>query len=323
MTLSDTAPLGEILVGLCAGAKKSLLLAAPFVKRTTLERLLDAVPPTVPVRCVTRWIPEEIIAGVADLEVWPLLQERGNATLALRSDLHAKYYRADDACLIGSANLTYAALGWRPKANLELLLPMSASDETLVAFEQKLMLSVEVDDELYREYRRVVEELRSLVPQPIVTGEILPHEIAGGETVPLGSAPDPNVWLPVLRHPAQLFDAYGGDLERLTSASRTDALRDLQAFTLPAGLSQDAFRGHVRLQLLQMPIVRRVDAFVEKSQRFGAVRDFLMTQPCAKRGDFDASEAWQTLMRWLLFFAEDRYTAWRANYSEIFAKRPA
>lgn len=294
-----------------------MLLVAPFVKRATLERVLERVPPAVPVRCVTRWIPEEIIAGVSDLEVWPLLRERENATLALRRDLHAKYYRADDACLVGSANLTHAALGWKAGANLELLLPMSAALPALESFERELSLATEVTEELYREYERAVREIRSLGPPSIVTDESHGGEREDEE----GSAADPDAWLPTLRRPAYLFDAYAGNFEMLTTASRTDAVRDLHAFTLPCGLCREAFEIHIRLQLLQMPVVRGVDAFVKESQRFGAVRDYLAAQPHVRQPAFDPSTAWQTLMRWLLFFAGERYVTWQANYSEIFGLR--
>jgi len=73
-------------------------------------------------------------------------------------------------------------------------------------------------------------------------------------------------------------------------------------------------------QLLQKPVVQEIDEFVDTSKRFGAVRDFLRTLPCAKNEDFDATGAWQTLMRWLLYFLEDRYRQYEANYSEIFVR---
>lgn len=104
--------LGTQLEQLCAAGRRDILLVAPFVKAHTLERLLGQVAAEVAVRCVTRWRPEEIVAGVSDLEVWPLLRDRVQSSLWLHPDLHAKLYRADDTCLIGSANITDTALGW-------------------------------------------------------------------------------------------------------------------------------------------------------------------------------------------------------------------
>ncbi len=103
---------GTELFELCAEANQEVLLVAPFIKASVLERLLDRIYPDVSLKCITHWFPEEIVAGVSDLEVWNLIQNRPNSSLWLRPDLHAKYYRADNCCLIGSANLTNKALGW-------------------------------------------------------------------------------------------------------------------------------------------------------------------------------------------------------------------
>lgn len=117
--------LGTELSKLCTEADRELLLVAPFIKASVLERLLDKISSDVTLKCITRWFPEEIVTGVSDLEVWNLIQNRPNSSLWLRSDLHAKYYRADNHCLVGSANLTGKALGWSDCPNLELLVPLS------------------------------------------------------------------------------------------------------------------------------------------------------------------------------------------------------
>ena len=72
---------------------------------------------------VTRWRPAEIAAGLSDLEVFDIANERPRTEVRLSHSLHAKLYVADDRCLVGSANLTAAALGWRQDSNLEILIP--------------------------------------------------------------------------------------------------------------------------------------------------------------------------------------------------------
>src|SRR5579862_8242725 len=110
------------LENLCSSAHDELLLVAPFIKYTVLARLVDLTKPSVSVQIVTRWLPQDIKAGVTDIEVWDIVKVRRRTRLRLRQDLHAKYYRADDRCLIGSANLTLAALGLSAAPNLELLI---------------------------------------------------------------------------------------------------------------------------------------------------------------------------------------------------------
>src|SRR6266566_1157307 len=109
------------LIALCSSADYELMLVAPYIKRPILAQLFAATKPSVSVQVITRWLPQDIRAGVTDIEVWDLVQERPRSCLRLRQDLHAKYYRADNRCLVGSANLTAAALGLSAAPNLELL----------------------------------------------------------------------------------------------------------------------------------------------------------------------------------------------------------
>ena len=141
---------GEAVLELCASAQSEVLLVAPFMKSAAMNRLLEAIPPYVQkVRCVTRWRPEEIVAGVSDLEVLDLIEQRVGATLFVHPYLHAKYFRADRRALVGSANITSRALGWSIPANLELLLPADSLTEIIQEFEKKLLQSViEVDQTL-------------------------------------------------------------------------------------------------------------------------------------------------------------------------------
>jgi len=57
--------------------------------------------------------------------------------LYIRQDLHAKFFAADDRCLVGSANVTSAALGWREPANLELLIPVKRTTAEVVALRRR------------------------------------------------------------------------------------------------------------------------------------------------------------------------------------------
>jgi hypothetical protein len=323
MRMSGEEPVGDALVRLCAAARSEVVLIAPFMKREVLRRMIEAVDPAVPLHCVTRWFPDEIVAGVSDLEVWPLLRERGRASLRLLPNLHAKYYRADDNCAVGSANLTDTALGWRVPSNLELTLFLAAETPPLPSFESSVFAqAVEVTEDLYQEFLRVIERLRELMP-PMPQWEVREHPaVLYAAEEPTSQLPtEPQTWLPRLRHPELLFDMYAGRREQLTNVSRAAALHDLRAFVVPEGLHREPFELLIRLQLLQQPTVQAIDRFVAEPQRFGAVRNLLHTLPCAQSEAFDATTAWQTLMRWLLYFAGDRYLVKTPRYSEIFMRR--
>lgn len=307
---------GQQLEHLCSSAKQEIWLVAPFVKVPTLAKLLEKVQSNVYLNCITRWRPEEIVAGVSDLEVWSLIKNRPRSSLWLMNNLHAKYYRADNQCLVGSANLTHAALGWSASPNLELLIPTYADDPILYTFEQELRYRcIQVDDNLYDQMRSTVEELRQSQPDVkwiSVEENLKPYRDEITQLVNLDK------WLPTLRNPSALFLAYMGQKDRLTSASWEAAQRDLTAFDVPLYLTRATFNAYVGSLLLRMPVIRRVDEILKIPQRFGDMTKLLKNLPCAEEPEFDAEGAWQTLMRWLRYFLPSRYKLSVPNYSEVF-----
>ncbi len=309
--------LGIQLEQLCRAGRRNILLVAPFVKAGTLARLLALVENDLPIKCVTRWRTDEIAIGVSDLEVWPLLRARSGASLWLRSDLHAKYYRADDSCLVGSANLTATALGWSSQPNLELLVPLSAGE--LQSFETELFIGcIKVDDDLYNHTVAAVELVRQYIPTP---------PAPSGETAVTGESPNEQFqpvsqesWLPKLRDPADLYVAYSGRLHELTAASQAVAEVELVELPVQSGLPRAAFEACIGVLLLQKPIVRAVDEFLIELQRFGAVCNFLRTLPCRNQPEFNATYAWQTLMRWMFHFLPTRYKRIPSRHSEVVSR---
>lgn len=295
-------PLGDELVEIVRGARQECLLAAPYIKRDTLDRLLAAIPVSCVVRVVTRWRIDEIAMGVSDLEVWDSLVERGNAELWLQPTLHAKYYRADDRVAIGSANLTNSALGWRPNANLEILHDMGERYSPREAFEGALFgRCTKVDSALHESFVAALEAFPR-APRPPSSDEIDLLEDRGD-------------WRPSLRFPENLFMLYAGDDQDLSTAARDAAALDLAALDPPAGLFEEQFKKWVGLALLQHPEFRAIDKFVITSRRFGEMRDLL-----SERGAADANRAWQTWMRWILHFVPERLCFHTANYSEIVSR---
>lgn len=292
---------GKQLEALCRDSKNEILLVAPFIKVSVLRRLFGWLPSNISVKCVTRWHLEEILAGVSDIEIWSLFTERQGSSLWLRSDLHAKYYRTKDRCLVGSANLTNTALGWSTHPNFELLIPSPA----IPSFEKNLLSEcVLVDQDLFEQTFKTVQLLKDACPVMSPAIEIL-------------DIPD-FAWLPRLRNPEDLYIAYCGNENKLTTVSREAALIDLRSLPIPKGLDRQVFEVCVGTLLLQKPIIRQVDSFIEYPQRFGAVTEFMRSLPCIQAEDFDADRSWQTLMRWLRYFLSDRYALSVPNHSEVF-----
>jgi len=311
--------LGDMLVREAEGTNKRVLLAAPFVKRAVVERLFDVISPTVVVHLVTRWNVHDVVAGASDPDVWELVRTRDDTKMKLVSNLHAKYYRFDDRCFIGSANLTQKALGWTRPANVEVLVSRPVEGESAV--ETALHSGIEVTDEVYRRFLRQGEE--SEVEHLIRDDGVDSSESEAAHVSEPSIRYDTSAWwTPSMRQPSQLYDVYAGNLDSVTRAGRAQAQEDLQHFKLPPGMSRSSFEAEVAWQLYQKPIVQDINSFTQTTRRFGAVRDHLKNLLCSTRPDFDASRAWQTLIRWLLHFMPDEYEMHEANYSEIFQHRP-
>ena len=307
---------GDSLERLVAQASAEVFLVAPFIKKDAFARIMARVHEGVHVTCVTRWRLPEMISGVNDPDIWEIVRGLDGGRLLVNHSLHAKYYRGDDLCLIGSANLTGAALGWSANPNWELLVAPDDGRSLRHEFEEELLeWSTEVDDSLYRivaERVRVGKEQMGSIPEAVELGEFYLGEAPAETTTDYAS------WLPQLRHPAELYLAYRGEMSALTSAAREAARRDLNQFVLSPGLDMGAFEAEVGIQLLGKPLVKQVDRFVSEPRRFGEVRQLLREAMRDEQDVLDPGHAWQTLMRWLLYFLPNRYRMTVPSHSEIF-----
>lgn len=308
---------GERLLQLLDTASDRVVLAAPFVKRHVLERLLERVPPEVGVVCVTRWRLEEIASGVSDLDVWEVLAGRSGARLLLCHELHAKYYRVAGQCLVGSANLTGAALGWSPQANLELLVEIDAENEQLRGWEAGLLANaVEVNADLYEAMRAALSAISGEIRSAPVAGAASAERALEKREAPCDGFAD---WLPATRHPKDVYTVYMGLLDQVPRGSAESATYDLAALDMPPGLGRAMFATTVATRLLQHPVFSAVDRFVTVPKRFGDVTA-LLGRHVGPRSAAQVDGIWQTMMRWLLYFMPNRYIYTRPRHTEMFAR---
>lgn len=308
LELQPSTP-GDALLDLCRNSRQDLVLAAPFIKVGALERLLTCVDEDVSPVCITRWRPAEIAAGVSDLDVFSILTER-NGNLWLRQDLHAKYFRGDENVLVGSANLTAAALGWSTSPNFELLLAVDRNTEGVADFERvALRGAVEVDHDLYEAFAAAAQDWAT--PKSPDEVDLLPPSESA--TVDLSR------WLPALRRPGDLYAVYQTPVsDDIPAATREAGSRDLAVLQPPIGLSEEAFNRAIGAALLSLPVMSLIDRHVASPQRFGAIRDLLKDRLDLTHDD--ASRTWQTLIRWLRHFLPDRYEYSRPRHSEIISR---
>lgn len=294
--------LGTAVRELAASSRSEFVMCAPFAKRVVVDRVLSVVPRDVEVTLYTRWRPEEVAAGVSDTQVLSTLGSRGGAVY-LHDRLHAKFYRNESQVLLGSANLTGAALGWSANPNIELLVPSSRG--AIAEVERYLASqSTQATEALARE----VEEIATLLPHPQL---FEPDDIKPSTRVD-------DFWVPQLRMPSDLYSAYCKGPHALASRSAAAATVDLVALDLPVGLDKRQFELLVGHRLRCQPLFLNIDRYLEQPRRFGELR-----QQVTQLTGYDrvqADEAVQTMMRWMLEFLPERYARKVKRHTEVISR---
>lgn len=295
----SVVPPSDAVIDIMRSASGSVLIAAPYIKSQTLQRLLAALPDAADeLTCITRWLPEDIASGVCDIEILEDITARSAGKLLVHPHLHAKYYRAGDRCLVGSANLTGRGLGWRTPANLELLVELPLDFPGLHEWEAALLASAvpgteELRDQIMREAQRLKQ-----------AGTILhlPEVEQGTEEETAASQ-----WIPGCPVPERLWNVYmGGGTGTMVSSAREAARHDVAALAPPHGLSEELFEAYIAGILKQMPLIAEIDRL--------ASTGLTDSQACAFLGErlgvdasYPADQAWRVLKAWLVHFFPESY----------------
>ena len=265
-------------------ATRELIVIAPFIKANVLKDLFKEVKPTAEIVCVTRWRADEIAAGVSDLEVWDICANLPNARLLLLHHLHAKYYRFDDRCLIGSANLTSKALGRGEYPNLELLAEMPATSPELAGFEDAVM----------NQAVAASQWKRSLLAAAVRDAQ-LPSPDARSA---YDSRWARESWLPRCTVPQQLYSIYKGDRSRISANAYRDGLVDIENLQLSGGLDATGFRAAVAERIVARDLVSELLLRLEPSPG----PEVLEEQIARVAPVYLSSDDARVLASWLLVF---------------------
>lgn len=301
---------GDRLIKLLSQATREVVLAAPFVKDSIVERLLQVIPLEArSITIITRWIPSEIAAGVSDIEIFDRLALDSRVRLLLNTQLHAKYYRVDGKCLIGSANLTARALGWAVPSNIELLVEMDASDGDLQRLEKELLYySISADASMRDAMIIAVDELRKMLPS-------LPNL---GINEP-GNPLVPRLWLPTCPSPEKLWNVYSNhESWRLVKSASDAAKTDLDYLMIPQKLPKELFELHVRTALSQNLMVKILDNRIQQGISDEEAAGLISGSIDPSKLLYPPLQMWTVLKNWLVFFDPKQYR--RESQGEVLRK---
>ncbi len=229
----------------------------------------------------------------------------------MRYDLHAKFFAADNMCLIGSANVTFTALGWRTPANLELLTPVARTADHIVEFEEALLSGSVLATAEQRD--RLEELLERLWGLP----DVIPSEIDDETTMGL-LPPD---WVPRTRNPEELYSVYCGNCDVSRSALQTMQEELKQIGTVP-GMNDEEFQAWVAATINQTPLVSRVIQCINKD---GQVTENTLNDLLAEIGVDDDEcrprDVLEILELWLTHFLPTQYETVQDSIKLIKAKK--
>ena len=262
-----------------------IAVIAPFIKVDALRSLLEVIPAGPHLRCVSRWLPREIAAGVSDPEILDLLETRGNFSLSLVDRLHAKLYIAGDRCLAGSANTTLAGLGEvGDGGNIEVLVETTIDDPGIAA----------TLDEIAQAERPATRSMAQ-------TARRLADSLAGSTASAVGlDAP----WFPGSRRPEQAYTFYSQPPSGFVGAAERVLLADLASTNLPPGLEEDEFRDAIRSLLAAIPLA---ETLLEASEDTTLTRaDANAWLETIAGDDFSTNDLWIAFVNWMAYFFSDR-----------------
>lgn len=290
---------GKDLTNLCQLAKGEVLLVAPFIKVDSLKKIFASISPEVKkIIVITRWIPKEIASGVSDLDIFDLISLRPSATLLLHPCLHAKYYRADTRCLVGSANITATALGWCPIANIELLVEVKPEVAIIQDMERHLLTySIAATESIRAAIQIEVEELKLKMKDRTI------------EPVESELSLEP-IWLPTCNKPEYLYKIYSGqDTASLLSSVVKAGELDISALGLLPGMSEDSFQKYISAIFENTPVNLEIQEITKGSGATDEAAEAIIKKYCDQMASpvYDSGLYWAIFKKWILYFFPKRY----------------
>lgn len=286
-----------------------ILLIAPFIKVSALRRLHEIHKNKVKLRVICRWLPEDIVSGASDIEIFLYLKEMGSQ-LYLNPEIHLKLYVFNSNIAFNtSGNLTMRGFGYSEKANIEVGNIVSLSEYDWAKIYRIIDTSHLVDDALYGRYKTFLERQPKTQPP----------------TFPLDLVPTSKKYtislLPATESPVKLADYYSNPtLGNLSPEEVRRSLHDIVTFEIPQGLTRTDFERHLYEVFCNLPFVRDfVDLLKQnRSLRFGAVNDWIHEKcddvPLPYR--WEIKENTHIFYDWLEYFIPE--ITWdRPNYSQV------
>jgi hypothetical protein len=285
-------------------------IVAPYVKLEALRLLFETVRPQPGLKLVCRWLPNDLIAGVSDLDVFGYLIERGGQ-LYVNPRVHMKVYAFEsNAAISTSGNLTLAGLGYAgtATANIEVGTAVTLQAADWVNLYKVVNGSRLMTAELYA---RFSEYVRTTPPLPAPPAA--PDLLGPSKAYTISS-------LPAVDTPEDLERFYFNEATDATPDLRRRAYHDLATFNIPAGLGRELFPVQLAAAFRANPFVSDLIRHMKTigSLHFGGVNSWIheRCEDVPLPYKWEVKSTTHTLYNWLARFVPE--LTWdQPRYSQI------
>lgn len=303
------SPVFKILEERIQNNDNIILILVPFAKLAALQKLHWINSRKVKIKVVCRWRPEDIVAGVSDLEIFTFLKQT-DCELYINWNIHLKLYVfASNTAFNTSGNMTLRGLGYSDSANIEVgnMVSLTTSDWTKIY--DVINSSRLVTDDIYQRFKEYSAQ-HPPVSKPLPPIDLMPAP----KSYTISS-------LPATDSPKKLADFYFSHEQKdLSLEDMRRAAHDLAIFGIPLGLSSSEFDKRLGDAFRKTPFVTDFIAFLKnaRSLRFGAVNDWIHNKcedvPLPYR--WEIKENTRIFYDWLVHYHQD--ISWdRPNHSQV------
>lgn len=286
---------GERIQSILAEATDTVHIIAPYIKLEALRFLVNVIPPQTHIRCTTRWLSREVAAGVSDPSIIYLLEQRGNFSLTLVDNLHAKIYIADGICLAGSPNVTLKGLGEIEDENIEILVETTTSEPNII----------QVLSEIESSERSATKELAESIMN--LAKSIPAAKNISDESQLIFETESRNFWFPRSNKPELAYHFYSKIKDSTPSKIADQVLiMDVATANVSPGLSRDEFYNFIRSRLATISIAKTVlDSRVDTTLSFDSAHSYLEAIVNSYFPDFDTRDLWRAFVSWMSHYYSD------------------
>jgi len=285
---------GDHISQVLSNARNKAIICAPFIKATTLKKLIEGISEEVDLKIYTRWNAYEVAVGVSDIDIFNMIAERKNTTLFLIPRLHAKLYSADNVVWVGSANVTGAALGWSNAPNIEILVQTSWEEASI----ERMCLFLETATEATEDdYKKIKHEAQNMNIEEVASKF---HD----EEPPVDFS---KIWVPKCSVPEILVSVYVNEEKKVyTSGAVSDARYDIDCLNVPPRLSEKEFFNYISSQLEFSPLFASVikEAPSRLTEEKGKM---LIKELIPEADDVELRLHWHVVIQWVRVFLGDRF----------------